>query len=125
MIKNKHWMAGVMAMIVILILFFALFLTHLLRASISEPLISKVLVSMLIIGPVSFLMGMPFPVGLRLLGRSSAQLIPWAWGINGCFSVISTALATIIAVESGFGFVMLMAAVAYFLTLLINIRVKW
>jgi hypothetical protein len=39
--------------------------------------------------------------------------VPWAWGINGCLSVLSTALATIIAVEAGFTAVFLLAAAAY------------
>jgi hypothetical protein len=63
-------------------------------------------------------MGMPFPQGLSSLPEINPELIPWAWGINGCVSVISTALATIVAVEMGFRWVMLFAAFAYSIALL-------
>jgi hypothetical protein len=59
-------------------------------------------------------MGFPFPLGLQLLARRSAADVPWALGINGCLSVLSTALATIISVEAGFTAVFLLAAAAYF-----------
>jgi hypothetical protein len=66
-------------------------------------------------------MGLPFPAGLGLLAKNNENLIPWAWGINGCFSVISTALASLIAVAFGFLTVMLIAALAYFGTLLVQV----
>ena len=47
-------------------------------------------------------MGMPFPLGIRLLAGTGEQEIPWAWGINGCLSVVGTLLAAVIAVELGF-----------------------
>jgi hypothetical protein len=59
-----------------------------------------------------------FPVGITLVRRKDVGSVPWAWGINGCFSVISAVLATIIAVETGFTGVMLAAAGAYGLALL-------
>ena len=67
-------------------------------------------------------MGMPFPLGLRLLSTRSELQLPWAWGINGVMSVISTALAIIVAVELGFVWVMIFAAGAYSLSLLVNLR---
>ena len=58
-------------------------------------------------------MGMPFPLGIRLPTGTADQEIPRVWGINGCFSVISTVLATVIALEPGFVWVMILAAFAY------------
>jgi len=76
---------------------------------------------MFAIGPLAFFMGIPFPAGLRFLAKNNENLIPWAWGINGCFSVMSTALAGLIAAANGFLYVMLIAALAYFCTFLINL----
>jgi spermidine synthase len=123
--RDKKWLLALLSAIIILILVLAVSLTPMLRSTISASMAVKVLVSMLIIGPLSFLMGVPFPAGLRLLAGINKNLIPWAWGINGCFSVISTALATIIAVEAGYSYVMLIAAAFYMLTLLINLQLKW
>lgn len=57
------------------------------------------------LAPVGFLMGMPFPLGLRLLDRAGkdwAALIPWVWGINGASSVLGSILAISIAINLGF-----------------------
>jgi hypothetical protein len=72
---------------------------------------------------LAFCMGIPFPAGLSRVSRVNITLIPWAWGINGCVSVISTVLATIVAVELGFLWVTLFAALAYCLPLFVQL--KW
>ncbi len=98
-----------------LLLILSLFLTPFLQNFISGPLLFKIAVSLLLIGIPAFLMGMLFPLGIRILHARDQTQIPWAWGINGCISVISTSLATLIAVESGFRVVMLVAAASYLL----------
>ncbi|MDX1811681.1 MAG: hypothetical protein R3240_07035, partial [Gammaproteobacteria bacterium] len=65
--------------------------------------------------PLAFFMGMPFPQGLNLLTKISPDQIPWAWGINGCASVVSSAAASIIAIHYGFSVVILLALLAYIL----------
>jgi membrane protein implicated in regulation of membrane protease activity len=55
-------------------------------------------------------MGVPFPLALRGLEQ---PLVPWAWGINGCASVVSAALATLIAVDFGFRAVLVLALALY------------
>ena len=67
-------------------------------------------------------MGMPFPLGLRLLSERNDSQVPWAWGINSLFSVISVVLATIIAIELGFVWVMIFASAAYGLSLSVNLK---
>ncbi|HOO43164.1 MAG TPA: hypothetical protein PLC77_05565 [Bacteroidales bacterium] len=91
-------------------------LTPLINATAGFPLWLKLLLSFVITGPLSFLMGMMFPSGIRALSlQKKDDLIPWAWGVNGALSVISTVLATILAVELGFSVVMLAGAVVYFM----------
>lgn len=118
---NKASIARVLLMIIFFIIIYVLFLVPLLRLTINLPLVARIFFSILFISPAAFFMGMPFPLGLRILSAENRTLIPWAWGINGCLSVISTALATIIAVQAGFIWVMLIAALAYGFTLLANI----
>ncbi len=76
---------------------------------------SKILISTVLIAPLAFLMGMPFPLGLSRVAHHSAALIPWAWGINGCASVLSAIFATILAIHAGFIVVVLLAVVLYIL----------
>ncbi len=63
--------------------------------------------------PLAFGMGMPFPLGLSLLARTAPGLVPWAWAINGCASVVSAVLATVLAMQIGFSGVVLAAVMLY------------
>ena len=73
----------------------------------------KVTISVLLIAPLAFAMGMPFPLGLRQLAEHASDFIPWAWGINGFASVLSAALAALLAIEFGFTAVLVLAMAAY------------
>ena len=75
--------------------------------------ISRYVLSILLIMPLGFCMGMPFPMALARLSQTQPQLIPWAWGINGCASVISAILATLIAMQFGFSVLVALAVVIY------------
>ncbi|MEE9613567.1 MAG: hypothetical protein V3W31_01260, partial [Thermodesulfobacteriota bacterium] len=63
--------------------------------------------------PLGAAMGMPFPAGMALLGRTNPGLIPWAWCVNGSFSVISSVLVMMGAMVWGFSAVLGVAALAY------------
>jgi hypothetical protein len=78
------------------------------------PLAAKIAISAGLISPLAFLMGMPFPLALREI---DPPLVPWAWGINGCASVVSPVLATLLAVDLGFTAVLCAALVLYAATL--------
>jgi hypothetical protein len=65
-------------------------------------------------------MGMPFPVGLKLVHQNNDLLIPWAWGINGLFSVIGAVLAVIISVELSINSLIIFSFFSYFAALLIK-----
>ena len=73
----------------------------------------KILVSLALIAPLAFFMGMPFPLGLSRVWLGAPALVPWAWGVNGCASVLSAMLATLIAMNFGFSVVISAAAVLY------------
>jgi len=75
--------------------------------------LGRYLFSIILIAPLGFFMGMPFPMGLAKIGQSAPALIPWAWGINGCASVISAILATLIAMQFGFTVLIFLAVVLY------------
>ena len=69
----------------------------------------KIIISVFLIAPLAFCMGMPFPIGLSRVANNIPDFIPWAWGINGFASVISATLATLLAIEFGFTAVVLLA----------------
>ena len=81
------------------------------------PDVVRILISVFLIAPLAFCMGMPFPLGLARLADYAPDLIPWAWAINGCASVISAVLATLLAIHLGFATVIAVALALYALTL--------
>lgn len=71
---------------------------------------------LLVTAPVAVALGMPFPLGLARAGGSF--MLPWAWGLNGAFSVVATPLANLIAVQAGFGRLLLAALLLYLIAVL-------
>jgi hypothetical protein len=119
-LRDSHALAAATAALLLLLYFFIL--QPLLHQAVSWPQLGKILFFLLLMAPPSFVMGMPFPLGLSLLAGHSKSQAAWAWGINGSVSVVSTALATIIAVEVGFTAVMLSACAAYLLASVSGLR---
>ncbi|MEA3372328.1 MAG: SAM-dependent methyltransferase [Campylobacterota bacterium] len=96
-------------------LFYLLTLDHIFGFLLTQSAPIKIAASVVLIAPLAFAMGMPFPMGLSELGKHSESLIPWAWGVNGCASVISAVAATLVAIHFGFTVVMVMALFFYLL----------
>jgi hypothetical protein len=78
---------------------------------------TRVVIAVAALAPVGILMGMPFPLGLSAAARLGQPVIPWAWGINGGTSVLGSVLAIIVAMGSGFTWVLASAAAMYLLAL--------
>jgi hypothetical protein len=105
-------------------LLYAALLSPALSVSQTWPLVWKLMLMISLIGIPAFFMGMPFPIGLKMIASKSESQVPWAWGINGCFSVISSALAPLIALEMGFSAVLMIGGLAYFLALISGLKMK-
>jgi hypothetical protein len=114
-IKN---MVIVSSLIAGMIIVYNFLLPVVLERSIGLSALSKLLIMVLIVSPLALCMGMPFPMGISYISQGDTKVIPWAWGLNGCVSVVSTVAATIIAIELGFKAVMIGAAIAYSMTVL-------
>ena len=101
--------------IVLLAVAYILALPPLFAALIALPDLAKIALSLALIAPLAFFMGMPFPLALARLKASAPHLVPWAWGINGCASVLSAILATMLAMTFGTRMVVFAAAALYLL----------
>ncbi|HAJ04773.1 MAG TPA: hypothetical protein DCL55_16340 [Brevundimonas sp.] len=66
--------------------------------------------------PVSLALGLPFPLGLIQVGEG--RMLPWAWGLNGAFSVVATPLANLMSREVGFSSLLMVGAGLYLLAFL-------
>ena len=96
-----------------LALFYILFFKNLTGVFLDQIVSAKIAVAVLLISPLGFFMGMPFPFGLQRAATLSPNLLPWAWGVNGFASVISASLATLIAIHGGFNVLILTAVGLY------------
>jgi hypothetical protein len=63
--------------------------------------------------PMGVLLGMPFPTGIKTVSNESSSFIPWAWGVNGFFTVIGSVAAVILGMMFGFKVVIFLAALCY------------
>lgn len=83
------------------------------------PLAYRLLISAFLLSPLGFLMGMPFPTGLRAFaGSNKSQVfrdstIEWAWAMNAAASVLGSVLAMVIAIQFGLGVTLACGAIAY------------
>ena len=75
-----------------------------------------------LLAPLSLLMGMPMPLGIRWLRRTAPMLTPWAWGLNGSASVLGSILTILIAINFGFNQALCVAMAFYLLAALIASR---
>ena len=103
--------------IVLLTLLYTALLPPLFSAWAGWPDAARVVVSFVLIAPLAFCMGIPFPSGLQLVSDRYAAMVPWAWGINGFASVMGASLATFTAIHFGFRILVWTAAAVYVLCL--------
>jgi hypothetical protein len=87
------------------------------QSLLSMPIITRLFATFTVIAPLGLLMGMPFPLGLRMLTGSRRPLIPWAWAINGCASVLGSILPIIVAIFFGYSRVFMIAGLGYIVSL--------
>ncbi len=64
-----------------------------------EPLATRwrILASIGVLFPIGFMMGMAFPIGMKLAATRRESLTPWLWGLNGAASVLASVLSVCIA----------------------------
>jgi hypothetical protein len=74
---------------------------------------ARILATVLALAPLGYLMGLPFAAGLRVVEQTDPALLPWAWAINGSFSVISSVLAVMLALTWSLSTVLFLGAAAY------------
>jgi hypothetical protein len=105
-------------MIALIGVFAAVALVAFIATPISEfgvgwPLQAKILVTVFLIAPAAFLMGIPFPTGLSWLESRYPQAVRWAWALNAAASVLGSASAIFLAIHIGLRATVLVGAGLY------------
>ena len=83
------------------------------------PLTERVLASGLMMFPLGFFLGMPFPLGILAIANHPRGAIAWAWGMNGLFTVVGGLLSMLSSVVLGFNLTIVLALGLYVLALLL------
>ena len=98
------------------------FLQPAILATLDQRFVVRALLVVLVVAPASIALGLPFPLGLSRAGHGG--FMPWAWGLNGAFSVVSTPLANLIALQLGYSAVLQAAFVLYVMANAVFPRVR-
>ncbi|MCC6673267.1 MAG: hypothetical protein IT458_19540 [Planctomycetes bacterium] len=104
---------GAAVAVVVLLVLQSAALPWFLHATLALQEWQRVALTIACIAPVAFVMGMPFPTGLRALHGESQSVVAWAFGVNGAASVLASILSIVLAMELGFTAVFLAAAALY------------
>jgi hypothetical protein len=118
---RKVWIP--LAMIISALLIYVGVLPALLNRMVGAPFAVKLVISAVVLAPLGFVMGTPFPVGLKALTMCTGdenKRIEWAWAMNAASSVLGSVLAIVIAVEFGLTATLLCGAGSYFIALLLR-----
>jgi predicted membrane-bound spermidine synthase len=104
------------AIVLIAVLFVAV-VTPLVDWAIPFARPARIFLAVAVILPIGMILGVPMPAGIRLLSGRSPELLTWAWGMNGAFSVVGATLAIFIAMNWGFQTTLFTSAGAYVVAL--------
>jgi hypothetical protein len=73
----------------------------------------RIAVAIVAVAPLGIFMGMPFPTLLTEAGERNKTLVPWAWGVNACATVVGSVLAVIGSLQIGFDRMWIVAMAIY------------
>jgi hypothetical protein len=105
--------------LVLLLIAYLFLLSPFIHAFIWLPTYMKIPITIALIAPSGWLMGMPFPLGIKMISADDRFLIPWCWSLNGAFSVLASVASVAIAITAGFSIAMGMGTAAYLLVFIL------
>src|SRR5215510_7594737 len=116
--RARSLMPKIFVAIGVLLIGYGLFLDRVLDLVGTLPYSLRLVCCFALIFPPAFLMGFPMPTAMTSLARlGKDHMFLWAWGINGCFSVIGAAAVPIISTSFGLNAVLMIAGIAYLIAL--------
>ncbi|OYU74760.1 MAG: hypothetical protein CFE32_16730, partial [Alphaproteobacteria bacterium PA3] len=108
----------VLGVIGVLLVAYSVLLNPILNAIGGLPYAMRLVCCFALIAPPAFLMGFPMATGMGVLTRLNKEhMFLWAWGVNGCFSVIGAALVPLVATSFGLAAVIALAGGAYLIAI--------
>ena len=111
--RGSRWTLLIPAVIVSLLALIYAIAGPLITATISQGLLVRCLIVIVLVSLPALPMGMCFPLGLRLFREYSSQSLPWMWGMNGATGVLASVFAVAISMWSGINTSLLVAIACY------------
>jgi len=137
---RRRWLARIelswmpLALIIVGLAAAVVFLPRALGAWVGLKLGYRLALSGVLLTPLGFMMGMPFPTGLRALGKSfrsetsagtdQDNAVEWAWAMNAAASVLGSVLAMVIAIQFGLTITLVCGAASYLFAMLL-LPARW
>ena len=116
----KGKMVFIFGTIIVYGIVFTLFYEPIFYAALGMSLPLRIIVATALIVPIGFFMGMPFPLGILGLSGKNERAIPWAWAVNGFFTVVGGLLAILISIFTDFSVVLYCAFLIYGIALFVS-----
>jgi hypothetical protein len=85
--------------------------------ALGAPLAVRMGLVFLVLLPLGFIMGMPFPLVIRMLPEKASGIVPWAWALNGWMSVVASLATVLISRTWGYSNAFILAPLAYAIAL--------
>jgi len=102
----------------------ALVNSFLFESFVRTDILWRVVISIALIAPLAFFMGIPFPYGMSKIDNNSKYLVAYGWGVNGFFSVLGSVLVIMLSMSYGFKVVFIISAVIYIGAMLVARSIK-
>ena len=111
-----------LGLVAVLVALLAAIVTPVLEAGVGLPRTLKFAITVAMIAPAGFVMGMPFPTALRRLEAWHKPSVRWAWSLNAAASVLGSVGSLVCAIYLGLVQTLLAGGLLYLAALAIAIR---
>jgi hypothetical protein len=120
----NRWQVPFLGILVIVLLLMLIY-PYVFNIFLASPISIRILVASLLIFPLGFFLGMPFPLGILSLENQPRGAVAWAWGMNGLFTVIGGLLGVVVSIVWGFQATLLSAFFLYVIALFVFAKIRW
>jgi hypothetical protein len=120
--KNEGRLIKALGLIAIGAALLAIAVSSLLGALVWLPMAAKVVMTVALIAPLGFVMGMPFPTALQRLEEWHAPSVRWAWSLNAAASVLGSVGSLVCSIYLGLVQTMIVGGIFYLAALAVIAR---
>ena len=122
--RNEGRLIKTLGAVAILAAILAVVVSALLPAQVGLPMVLKIAMTVALVSPLGFVMGMPFPTGLARLEAWHAPSVRWAWSLNAASSVLGSVGALVSAIYLGLIQTLMIGGLFYLAALAVVARVR-